>query len=325
MSGDKNRPPEILSLGEPLVEFSAEEAGPLAEVSRFRVGCGGDTSNFAIAVSRLGGKAGYISRIGSDPFAEILIRCWETEGVDHSRVVRDSAAGTGLYFISRDDDRHHFTYYRRDSAASRVQPEDLPVDYIQHAKWLHVSGISQAISPSAADTVEKAVNAARQAGLTVSYDPNLRLKLWPIEKARPVIHRLAARADVFLPSYEDASELTGKDRPREIVQIYLAKGPRQVILKMGADGAVLGEMRPGDDRGPIIEKIPGFAVEAVDASGAGDTFDAAFAVARLEGRPPAACVRWANAAGALVTAGLGAVTPIPDRAAVEALMAGHPE
>jgi 2-dehydro-3-deoxygluconokinase len=325
MSGEKNRQPEIIALGEPLVEFSAEEAGPLAEVSRFKVGCGGDTSNFAVAVSRLGGKAGYISRIGSDPFGEILIRCWETEGVDHSRLARDKEASTGLYFISRDEDRHHFTYYRRDSAASRMLPEDLPVDYIQRAKWLHISGISQAISPSAADTVERAVNVARQVGLVVSYDPNLRLKLWPIEKARAVIHRLVARVDILLPSYEDARELTGKAQPREIVQDYLAAGPRLIILKMGADGAIWGEIRPGDDRGPIIEKIPGFAVEAVDASGAGDTFDAAFAVARLEGRPTAECVRWANAAGALVTTGRGAVTPIPDRAAVEALMAGPTE
>jgi 2-dehydro-3-deoxygluconokinase len=161
---------------------------------------------------------------------------------------------------------------------------------------------------------------AREAGLMVSYDPNLRLQLWPLAEARAAIHRLAGRADVLLPSYEDALALTGKARPEEIVPYYLAMGPRLVILKMGGDGALLGEAPSDDHQMAKIEKLSGFAVDAVDASGAGDTFDAAFAVAFLEGRSPVECVRFANAAGALVTTGTGTVAPIPSRQAAEALI-----
>lgn len=312
--------PEIVAIGEALVEFSAAEEGTLAAASHFTAGSGGDTSNFAVAVSRLGGRAGYISRLGSDPFAEVLFKCWETEGVDCSRVARDEAACTGIYFTARQGTQHQFTYYRRDSAASRMQPGDLPVDYIQGARWLHVSGISQAISTSAARTVAKAVGIARQAGLMISYDPNLRLQLWSLEAARDGMRQLANQVDVLLPSYEDACQLTGEKDPELILRHYLDQGPRLVVLKMGAEGALLAERLDLKASTVNFGRFPGHAVAAVDASGAGDTFDAALAVAICENRPLAECVRFANAAGALVTTGVGAVTPIPFRAAVAGLM-----
>jgi 2-dehydro-3-deoxygluconokinase len=312
--------PDIVALGEPLVELSATEMGPLSSVTHFKVGCGGDTSNFAVAACRLGGRAGYISRVGEDPFADILYDCWKKEGVDCSKVTRDRGGATGIYFTSRESGCHHFTYYRQHSAASRMEPDDLPVEYIRKARWLHVSGISQAISSSAAKTVDLAVDAAREAGLVISYDPNLRLKLWPLEKARAAIRRMAARADVLLPSYEDALALTEEKRPEAIVSHYLSLGCRLVILKMGADGALLGEKSSADRCGAKIEKISAFSVEVVDASGAGDTFDAAFVVARLEGHPVVECVRFANAAGAMVAAGIGTITPIPSREEVELFM-----
>lgn len=320
MPRSTRRPPEIISLGEPLVEFSATENGPLAEVTHFQVGTGGDTANFAVAVSRLGGRAGYVTRLGGDPFGDILIRCWEAEGVDHAGTLRDPAAATGIYFSSREGAQHHFTYYRRDSAASRLCPDDLPADYIRQARWLHVSGISQAISPSAARAVEHAVGLAREAGLVVSYDPNLRLKLWSLDRAREMLCTLIERVDVFMPSHEDARHLTGLEAPEAIVRHYLAMGAPMVVLKLGAEGALLAAAASGGEGAPRIKHFKGLAVQAVDASGAGDTFDAAFAVAYLEGRPPAECVRFANAAAALVTTGVGTITPIPSRAEVEILM-----
>lgn len=322
MQSDIHTTPDILALGEPLVEFCAAEAGPLAEVSHFTAGCGGDTSNFAVAVSRLGGRAGYISRVGNDPFADLLIKCWQTEGVDYSFVTRDDDAPTGLYFTSREGDQHHFTYYRRNSAASRMQPSDLPLGYIRKAKWLHVSGISLAISTSAAETVVVAVAKARRAGVRVSCDPNLRLQLWPLEKARDAIHRLVAHTDILFPSYEDAGRLTGLSDPEAIVHYYLAMGPKVVVLKMGAKGALLAEASSGGETQRKILRYQAYPVAAIDASGAGDTFDAAFAVAYMEGQSLSDCVQFANAAGALVTTGVGAVTPIPRRAAVQRLMNG---
>lgn len=306
--------PEIVSMGEPLLEFNAEEEGFLAEVRRFIMGWGGDTSNFAVAAARLGGKVGYVTRLGQDEFGDCFLRLWKEEGVDTSMVERDPEAPTGIYFISRKGKEHFFTYYRAGSAASRMSPQGVPVQYIRGAKLLHVSGISQAVSTSSCDAVFAAMGAAREAGVLISYDPNLRLRLWPLHRARAVIHMAAAMADILLPSLEDARVLTGRDEPEEIARFYLGLGPKVVILKLGPDGALLATSE-------AMEMVPPYQVEVVDSSGAGDAFDAAFAVGYLAGWDLRRCARFANAAGALTTTGLGVVGSIPRLQQVEEMMA----
>jgi 2-dehydro-3-deoxygluconokinase len=306
--------PEIVSMGEPMLEFNATDEGPLSRAGRFSVGWGGDTSNFAIGAARLGGKVGYITRLGDDEFGESFVQLWKREGVDISRVVRDPEAPTGIYFISREGDRHFFTYYRKGSAASRMSPDSVPRDYIAGAKVFHVSGITQGISSSACDAAFAAMGAARESGVTVSYDPNLRLKLWPLDRARAVIHRSIAMADMVFPSLDDARVLTGKENPEEIARYYLHMGPRIVVVKLGPEGALLAT-------GDGLERFPPYQVNAMDASGAGDAFDAGFAVGYLSGWPLDRCVRFANAAGALTTTGLGVVSSIPIRETVVELMA----
>ena len=312
--------PEIIAMGEPMLEFNATQEGSLAEVDLFSVGYGGDTSNFAIAASRLGGSVGYITALGQDPFGDRFIKLWQTEGVDTSQIKRDQESPTGIYFISRKDNQHYFTYYRNTSAASAMTVSDLPLDYISQGRVLHVSGISQAISLSACDAVFAAILAAKNAGLRVSYDPNLRVKLWPIERARAIIHQTASMSDLFLPSYEDATALTGLESPEAIARFYLDMGPEIVVLKLGADGALLATRAEKAD-GYNTQNFKSFSVETVDMTGAGDTFDGAFVVSWLSGQPLDRCVQFANAAGALSTTGLGAVTPIPRKSDVEAFMA----
>ena len=311
--------PEIIAMGEPMLEFNASEEGHLSEVDLFSVGYGGDTSNFAIAASRLGGRVGYLTALGNDPFGDRFMRLWENEGIDTSHVKRDPLSPTGIYFISRKDNQHYFTYYRNTSAASKMSVSDLPVDYIRQSRLFHVSGISQAISLSACDCVFAAIAEAKEAGIQVSYDPNLRLKLWPIERARAIIHETVAMADLFLPSYEDATALTGLESPESIAQFYLDRGPKIVVLKLGAEGALLATNSTGGSPG-ILKRFKAHSVNPVDMTGAGDTFDGAFAVSWLTGQPLDHCVRFANAAGALVTTGLGAVNPIPRKEQVEAFM-----
>ena len=312
--------PEIIAIGEPMLEFNATAEGSLAEVDLFSVGYGGDTSNFAIAASRLGGRVGYVTALGEDLFGERFINLWQAEGIDTSHVQRDPESPTGIYFISRKDKQHYFTYYRNTSAASRLTVSDLPLTALRRSRVVHVSGISQAISLSACDAVFTAITTAKDAGVRVSYDPNLRVKLWPIERARAIIHQTAAMVDLFLPSYEDATALTGLEDPESIARYYLDKGPGIVVLKLGAEGALLAT-RAEDGTPGEITRVEPFAVEPVDMTGAGDTFDGAFVVAWLSGEPLEDCVRFANAAGALVTTGLGAVTPIPRKTEVDAFMA----
>ncbi len=314
---------KILALGEPMLEFNASEEGSLSEVGRFVVGWGGDTSNFCIAASRSGGKVSYITRLGKDEFGDSFVSLWQEEGIDTSCVDRDPDAATGIYFISRKGSEHFFTYYRRDSAASLMTPDFLPADVIRNARLLHISGISQAISTSACDTVFAAISMARNAGVLVSYDPNLRLKLWPLDRARAVIHETIAQSDLVFPSLDDAKNLTGLSDPEQIARYYLDMGPRVVVVKLGGEGALLAARNQNGGESMLLRFGP-FKVESLDMAGAGDTFDGAFVVQYLRGAPLDECTRYANAAAALTTTGLGCVTPVPRREAVDALMAAQP-
>jgi 2-dehydro-3-deoxygluconokinase len=310
--------PDIIAIGEPMLEFNAEEEGALSEVGRFVVGWGGDTSNFCIAASRAGSRVGYLTRLGEDEFGESFLNLWQREGIDVSRIVKDPDAFTAAYFISRKGRQHYFTYFRRDSAASRMTPGFLPKDYIAGAKLLHVSGISQAISQSACDTVFAAMGIARAAGRLVSYDPNFRPKLWPLDRARAVIHETCRQADLIFPSLDDARQLTGLTTAEEIAKFYFGLGPKVVVIKLGAEGALLATAEG-------LRTFPPYKIDSIDMSGAGDTFDGAFVAGYLAGRPVQECMRFANAAAAITTSGLGCVTPVPRREAIEALMARQPQ
>ena len=276
-------------------------------------GFGGDTSNVAIAAARQGARVGYVSRVGTDTFGERFVALWQREGVDVEHVARADDAPTGIYFVSHDERGHHFNYYRAGSAASRLRSEDVPKDAISGARVLHVSGISQAISVSACDAVFTATAAARGAGTLVSYDPNVRPTLWPAARARAIVLETIAQVDVCLPSLEDAAILFGERAVEGYVDLLLERGARLVALKLGRDGVLVAT---AEER----HHVPGFAVESVDATGAGDTFDGAFLAERLRGATLTVAARYANAAAALATRGYGAVDPIPRRSEVEGFL-----
>lgn len=305
--------PDIVSIGEGLVELNVVEPGPLRTARQYKVGWGGDTSNFVVAASHLGGRAGYITRVGADEFGQMLLDLWQTEGIDTSHVVIEPEGFTGIYFIARQGATHSFTYYRKDSAASHLKREDVPEDYIARAQVLHVSGITQAISQTACDAVSKAIGIARSANVRVSYDPNVRSRLWDLERARGVVLETIQYADFVFPSREDAELILGQSKPTQIAEQLLAWGARTVILKLGSEGALLAT-RYGEQR------FAPFRVKVVDTTGAGDTFAGAFMVAYVEGKSLVDCARSANAAAALATTGAGAVEAIPRRAQVEAFL-----
>jgi len=297
---------DVTALGEPMLEFAElpGEAPP-----RFLQGFGGDTANAIVAAARQGARAAYVTRLGEDAFGDRFVDLWTREGVATDGVVRDPEAPTGVYFISYGEGGHAFTYYRRGSAASRMRPESLPLELIAASRVLHVSGISQAISDSACDAVFAAIAHARASGNRVTYDPNVRPKLWPRDRARAVVLETVARCDVCLPSLEDANVLFGEQSADAHVDALLARGAPLVVLKLGAEGALVADAQGR-------ERIAGHAVDAVDATGAGDTFDGTFLARWSTGSDARSAVREANAAAALSTLGRGAVAPIPDRDAV---------
>ena len=300
--------PDILCLGEPMLEFNQQPDG------NYLPGHGGDTSNAAIAAARQGASVGYITHLGADTFGNSFMDLWTREGVDTSNVKQVSDAHTGIYFVTHGEHGHEFSYFRAGSASSRMVPEDLPVAALSSTKILHVSGISQAISSTAADTVFEAIGVVKKAGGMVSYDTNLRLKLWPIERARAVTHAAMAQCDIALPGMDDAVLLTGLDDPFAIVEFYQNLGPKIVALTLGAKGTLVATE---EDR----QIVPVREVEAIDATAAGDTFDGAFLARVAAGDDPFEAARYANAAAALATLGYGAVAPMPRRDSVETFLA----
>jgi len=298
---------DIVSLGEPMVEFCASSKGLLKDVKLFERGWGGDTSNVVVAAARLGRRCGYICRIGSDEFGKSFLKMWKREKIDTSHVVVEEGSFTAVYFISIvDSGKHDFTYYREGSAASHLTPGDVDPDYVRRAKVFHSSGISQAISATCREAVFKASEIAKRFGVLFSYDPNIRLKLWPLDVAREVVSYTLEIADIALPSIEDAEIITGRSSPEEAAQIILEKGPRIVALKLGAEGCLVKTEEE-------TVKVPGFKVNVVDTTGAGDAFDGAFLTAIIEGLDIEKAAEFANATAALKTLGKGAVTPLPTR------------
>ena len=304
---------DVVALGEGMVEFNQTTADQPAYLQ----GYGGDTSTAVIAAARCGARCAYLSRVGQDAFGQLLLALWSREGVETTGIELDPDHPTGIYFVTHGATGHEFSYLRANAAASRMTPSWLQrekvKDVLLASKILHVSGISMAISSSACDTVFAAMQLARQAGGLVSFDANLRLKLWPLERARACIAEGVATSDIFLPSLEDAISLCGHDEPDQIIDWGHALGAKAVVLKLGRGGALASD-------GSRRERIAGHPVSLIDATGAGDCFSGNLLARMAQGANLFVAARYANAAAALAIQGFGAVAPLPRPDAVRALL-----
>jgi 2-dehydro-3-deoxygluconokinase len=303
---------DIIAMGEPMVEFNQTGEGGGRQ---YLQGYGGDTSNAAIAAARQGASVGYLSALGDDVYGRMLRELWSREGVDHDGVRTDPRGYTAVYFVNHDEQGHHFSFFRRGSAASLMRPQDLPAQRIAQAKVLHLSGISAAISDSACDTCFAAVDMAKAAGVRVSFDTNLRLKLWPLARARAVMSDFIRQSDICLPSYDDVKAITGLADADALADWCLALGAKTVALKLGAEGALIAD-------GSRRWRVPPHRCKPVDATGAGDTFAGALLARLVAGDDLEATARYATVAAALSTEGYGAVEPIPHASRVQAALAG---
>lgn len=296
---------DILGLGEPLIEMvrlpDAIDGRPA-----YIQGFGGDTSTAIIAAARQGARTGYISAVGDDMFGDALRNLWTREGVDHAHVLTRAGDPTGVCFIDPDPAGRRFTYARRGSAASQFRPDDLDETVIAHARVLHLSGITLAVSATMREAALAAIDIAVAHDTQVSLDLNNRPALWDTKTAVEVLTTAAARADIVFASDDEARLLFGDETPDEIASRFLGMGAQIVMAKQGAEGALLATP---NTRTPI----PPAPSNPVDSSGAGDAFAGSFLAWYLEtGDPYLAATKAAEVAAATVS-GLGAVEPIPRR------------
>jgi len=303
---------DLLSVGEPMVEFSAIEEGELSPGQLFQLGFGGDTSNVVVAASRLGLRSGYLTRVGDDLLEEALLRMWRKENVDTDPIIIEQGSFTGIYIIVRDNGRHKFIYLRKDSAASHLSPQDVDAFLFRDLKVFQTSSITQAISSSSCDAVFRGIEMAKENKVLVTYDLNVRTTLWSIERARSIVRHTIPLVDVVMLSMEDAVSVFGKMSKEEYVKKILNMGPKIVALKIGSDGCLIG------DSGKLIH-IPSYkpSEPIVDTSGAGDTFDAAFIYGLLSKWDLSTIGIYANIAGALTSTRVGCTLASPYKEEIE--------
>jgi len=303
---------DVVTLGETMVMMNPVEAGNLKYIYDYKKQLGGAESNFAIGLARLGHQVGWFSKLGDDPHGEYVKSFIRGEGVDTSQVKFTSQAPTGLFFKERKElGESNVYYYRHGSAASKMKPEDLSEDYIAQAKYLHLTGITPALSGSCHNTILKAIQIAKDNNVKVSLDPNLRLKLWSKEIMREVMLDLFKQADIVLPGIEEGEILLETDDPTEIAEEILDLGAKIVVVKLGAEGALVANR---DSK----RKVAGYPVErVVDPIGAGDGFAAGFISGQLRGKNLVESTRLANAVGAFATTVIGDVEGLPTREEVE--------
>lgn len=295
---------DIVTIGETMVLFHPFEERPLKYSSMFSKSIGGAESNVAIGLSRLGKKTRWISRLGSDPFGDLIMSTLAGENVELSKVVRDEDHATSVYFkdIYRAGEPAVY-YYRKGSASSVWRPEHVQEDWFTGSSILHMTGITPALGEETLSFTMECMKVAKSLGLTVSFDPNIRFKLWDEDSARQALLSLIPLCDIFLPGIEEAQFLFGEKAVKQLAKEIIELGPHTVAIKLGDEGAF--GMRRGES--PIV--LPGVKVgKIIDTVGAGDAFASGFLSIVAEDVDHFSlekALKWGNKMGAIVIQGKG--------------------
>jgi 2-dehydro-3-deoxygluconokinase len=307
----------VITAGETMALMVPPGPGRLRHATSLALSIGGAESNLAIGLARLGIPSSWISVLGDDELGELILNRLRAEGVDTSAVRRISDRPTGLYLREEVAGRLRVYYYRSGSAAATLAPHAFEASILGGAAFLHLTGITGALSPECAEFLPWAAKSARDAGVRVSYDVNYRSRLWAPAAARAATEALLPFVDVLLVGHEEAHALWGWETDSALEQLSKA-GPAEVVLKLGADGcaaAIDGERLTS----------PGFPARELDPIGAGDAFDAGYLAATLWGWAPEKRLRTANAMGAFCVQNLGDYEGLPSHRELDAFLEQTPD
>ncbi|OMO94729.1 Ribokinase [Corchorus olitorius] len=315
----------IVSFGEMLIDFVPTVSGvSLAEAPGFLKAPGGAPANVAIAVARLGGKASFVGKLGDDEFGHMLADILKKNGVSGDGILFDQGARTALAFVTlRADGEREFMFYRNPSADMLLKPEELNLDLIRSAKVFHYGSISLIVEPCRSAHM-KAMEAAKQAGALLSYDPNLRLPLWPsAEEARKQILSIWDKADIIKVSDVELEFLTGSNKIDDETAMKLWHPSLTLLL------VTLGEKGSRYYTKKFKGSVDAFHVNTVDTTGAGDSFVGAL-LCKIVADPTILedesklkeVLKFSNACGAITTTKKGAIPALPTEAEALALIKG---
>ncbi len=317
----------LFSIGEILIDFIPHQKGiALKDVDSFTRVPGGAPANVAAAVAKFGGTASLITKVGQDAFGDFLLERLAEAGVKTDKIRRTKRANTGLAFVSlRDDGERDFSFYRNPSADLLLEPSEVNADWFGQGDVLHFGSVDLVDSPMKKAHV-KAIIAAKRHGAIISFDPNVRLPLWDSPKqCRETIQEFIPTAHIIKVSDDELQFITGIADKSIAINSLFTGSVLAVVLTKGAKGAELYVQN---------EKYTssGYSVKVEDTTGAGDAFTGAFLYQLLSwgaGQDNLEALlkehhqqllAFANASGALVTTGKGAISALPTKDEVLALM-----
>jgi len=303
--------PQVVAIGEILVDFVSTKPRPHVESPVFEKCFGGAPMNTLVGVSRLGVSAGAIAAVGDDPFGAFLIGELERNRVDVSQVKVKKRRRTTIAFVANEpkSGERTFLFYRKpwtgETADSALEPDDIDPGYIGEASVLHVSGFALSQNPCRRAVFE-AIDCARKNGVKVSFDPTLRVGVWDsVATLRKTYRRTLKLSDIAAFSEEEAEFLFGTSEPEEVARRAMKHGVGIVGIKLGEKGSwVISK------DGKRVQ-ASAFKVKAVDTTGAGDGWNAGLLIGLAKHWDLEKCATVANAIGALVVTKRGAITALP--------------
>ena len=315
---------DIIALGEILIDlFSAQTGTSLAEAPGFIRAPGGAPANVAVGAAKLGKKSAFIGEVGNDPFGDFLERTLRENGVETTQLKRSDKVHTTLAFVAlRPDEKQDYCFYRNPGADLELSPEDISRDFISRGRIFHFGSLSLTDSP-AREATFKAIEYAKTAGLTISYDPNLRLSLWiSEEQARERIKEGLNVSDVVKVNREELLFITGEDSIESAVSMVLKHGVKIIFITQGKKETAFA-LKDGN-----VYFVDTFKVNTVDTTGCGDAFMAAVLVQlhdiigergidKVSEKELKSIVRYANGASAITSLNIGAIPALPDKKGVE--------
>ena len=320
--------PDVICLGEALIDFIPLEKGvPLMEVSGFRKAPGGAPANVAAGLSKLGNPSAFLGKVGDDPFGRFLAKTFADNGVDTGHMLFDPTTRTGLAFVSLTAAGvPEFMFYRNPSADMLLSADEVDADFVKSARAFHYGSITLISEPSKSAT-EAAIRYAQEGGLLISYDPNLRKPLWPsLDQAKEQMLAAMAYPHVVKVSEEELAFLSDKSDTSDLSDMsdrLMAAYPNILLLAvtLGAEGCYFRIVNADG-------YVPGFKVEVVETTGAGDGFVAGMLSCLLAtddirnlGKDDLLDIfHFANAVAALTTTKPGAITALPGREEVAGLL-----
>ncbi|WP_096437288.1 sugar kinase [Alteribacter populi] len=305
----------IVTIGDAMITFNPQAKGPMRYNHTFERKVGGAELNFAIGCSRLGLKSGWISKLGKDEFGRYIYNFVRGEGIDVSQVELVEGYPTSLNFKEILEDGSGSTfYYRNQSPTSLLTEGCIDEDYIKNADILHITGVFAAIDKKNPGILKHAVQIAKENGVKVSMDPNLRLKLWSLEEAKEALFDLLPNVDILLAGEEEAEHLLGTKPVEEYIEFFKGFGIEDIVIKRGEQGSV------GWRKHELVHAPPAKPKKVVDTVGAGDGFNAGYIYSYLHGKELEESLRVANTIGAMVVSVSGDNEGLPYLEDVEVVL-----